>query len=70
MSPALPTLPDVQVLTAVYFSGELLPCLVTALTIARERSPRFAAALLVKQALAATFSSLTLAWIGPAVVAN
>ena len=51
-----------QVLTAVYLSGVLVPCLVTTLTIAREQSSLFAMKLLGRQAVAAvTFSSL-LAW--------
>jgi Fe2+ transport system protein B len=51
-----------QVLTGVYLAGVLLPCLVTALTIAREQSPRFALKLLARQAAAAIFFSLLLAW--------
>lgn len=51
-----------QILTAVYLAGVLVPCLVTALTIAREQSPRFVAKLLGRQALAATAFSLILAW--------
>jgi ferrous iron transport protein B len=42
-----------QILTAVYLAGVLTPCLVTALTIAREQSPRFAVALVLRQAVAA-----------------
>jgi Fe2+ transport system protein B len=55
-------LKPLQVLTAVYLSGVLLPCLVTALTISREMGPGFAVRLLVKQAAWATGFSLVLAW--------
>jgi len=58
---------DVQILTAVYLAGVLLPCLVTALTIARERSWRFAARLAGRQALAASLFALLLAWTGALV---
>ena len=51
-----------QVLTAVYLSGVLLPCLVTALTIGRELGRRFALKLMLRQALWATGFSLALAW--------
>ena len=51
-----------QVLTAVYLSGVLLPCLVTALTIGRELGRRFALKLMLRQALWATGFSLVLAW--------
>lgn len=51
-----------QILTAVYFAGVLLPCLVTALTIAREKSAKFALRLMARQAIAATFFALLLAW--------
>jgi len=57
-------LSPVQVLTAVYLAGVLLPCLVTALTISREMSARFAACLLARQAVAAVAFSLLLAWGG------
>jgi len=53
-----------QVLTAVYLAGVLLPCLVTALTIAREQSWRFAGKLLIRQALAASAFAAGLAWCG------
>jgi ferrous iron transport protein B len=51
-----------QILTAVYVAGVLLPCLVTALTIAREKSPKFALTLMARQALAAVIFGLVLAW--------
>jgi ferrous iron transport protein B len=53
-----------QVLTAVYLAGVLLPCLVTLLTIAREKSWRFALKLAGGQALAACLFSILLAWLG------
>ena len=53
-----------QVLTAVYLAGVLLPCLVTLLTIARERSVRFALTLAGRQMAAACIFALALAWLG------
>jgi Fe2+ transport system protein B len=53
-----------QVLTAVYLSGVLLPCIVTLVTIVREQSMRFALRLAVRQAAAAVIFSLVLAWVG------
>ncbi len=53
-----------QVMTAVYLAGVLLPCLVTALTIAREKSWRFAAGLLTRQAVAAGVFAALLGWGG------
>jgi Fe2+ transport system protein B len=58
------TLTALQLLTAVYLGGVLLPCLVTALTIAREQSIRLALKLMVRQAFAAVVFSLLLAWGG------
>ena len=60
----LSVLTPLQILTGVYLAGILLPCLVTALTIAREQSLRFAIALMGRQAIAATCFSLILAWGG------
>ncbi len=57
------SLTPLQALTGVYLAGVLLPCLVTALTIAREQSPRFALTLLAKQATAAVAFTLVLAWV-------
>lgn len=53
-----------QLLTGVYLAGVLLPCLVTAYTVAREQSWRYAAGLMARQALAALFFSALLAWGG------
>jgi len=44
-------LSPVQVLVVVYLAGVLLPCLVTALTVAREVSMRWAAAMMARQAV-------------------
>ena len=60
----LARLTPLQVLTGVYLAGVLLPCLVTLLTIMREKSSRFALLLLGKQAIAAIVFSLFLAWGG------
>lgn len=57
-------LSSIQVLTAVYLAGVLLPCLVTALTVARELSWRFAARLLARQTIAAVLFTFVLAWGG------
>jgi Fe2+ transport system protein B len=53
-----------QALTAVYLAGVLLPCLVTALTIARETGWRSMFRLLARQAAFATLFALMLAWGG------
>ncbi|MDV3352186.1 50S ribosome-binding GTPase [Leptothoe sp. LEGE 181152] len=53
-----------QILTGVYLAGVLLPCLVTALTIAREQSVQFAVRLMARQAIAAISFSMLLAWVG------
>ena len=57
-------LSPVQILTGVYLAGVLLPCLVTALTIAREQSPKFALRLMLRQAIAAIVFAFILAWGG------
>ena len=60
----LAVLTPLQILTGVYLAGVLLPCLVTALTIAREQSVRFAVGLMARQAIAAIAFSMLLAWGG------
>jgi ferrous iron transport protein B len=50
--------------TGVYLAGVLLPCLVTALTIAREQNARFALRMLMRQALGTVAFALLLAWGG------
>ena len=57
-------LSPVQILTGVYLAGVLLPCLVTALTIAREQVFKFALQLMMRQAIAAIVFALILAWGG------
>jgi Fe2+ transport system protein B len=57
-----------QLLTAVYLAGVLLPCLVTVITISRERSARLAARIVTRQATAAVAFTLLLAWAGRALV--
>ncbi|MGD1854977.1 MAG: nucleoside recognition domain-containing protein [Leptolyngbyaceae cyanobacterium] len=54
-------LTPLQILTGVYLAGVLLPCLVTALTIAREQSVRFAEGLIARQAIATVIFSVLLA---------
>ena len=53
-----------QILTAVYLAGVLLPCLVTMLTVAREMRARFAFKMIVRQASFAALFSLLIAWGG------
>jgi len=60
----LALLTPLQILTGVYLAGVLLPCLFTALTIAREQSVRFAMGLMARQAIAAIAFSMLLAWGG------
>ena len=64
----LAVLTPLQILTGVYLAGVLLPCLVTALTIAREQSVRFALGLMARQAIAAIVFSMLLAWGGAVLV--
>ena len=54
----------VQVLTAVYLAGVLLPCLVTLWTIAREFTWKYASRLCLKQIAGAAAFSLLLSWGG------
>lgn len=63
-SETLTQLAPLQILTGVYLAGVLFPCLVTALTIAREQSLLFALKLMGRQAIAAIVFSLVLAWGG------
>jgi Fe2+ transport system protein B len=53
-----------QVLTAVYLAGVLLPCLVTMLTVVREMRTRFAFKMIARQASFAALFSLLIAWGG------
>lgn len=67
--PALaPHLGPAQVLTATYLGGVLLPCLVTVITIARERSARIAFGLVWRQAAFALVAAWILARAGRAAL--
>lgn len=61
---AVAALSPVQVLVAVYLAGVLLPCLVTAVTIAREISTRYVVGMMARQAAAAVVFSFLVAWGG------
>jgi Fe2+ transport system protein B len=54
----------ISAIASIYLAGVLLPCLLTALTIAREQSLKFALGLMVRQATAAIIFTLILAWGG------
>ncbi|WP_159903681.1 nucleoside recognition domain-containing protein [Salinirussus salinus] len=64
LSATLSAMSPIQVLTAVYLAGVLLPCLVTAITVAKELSPRYAGRMLLRQAAAAIGFSLLIGWGG------
>ncbi|MFP8953777.1 hypothetical protein ACLI4Z_12530 [Natrialbaceae archaeon A-arb3/5] len=57
-------LSPVEVLVAVYLADILLPCLVTAFTVAREVSARLTVKMMARQVPAAIGSLITIAWIG------
>ena len=57
-------LSPVQVLVVVYLADVLLPRLVTAFTVAREVSPRWALIMMLRQAAAAIGFSLLIGWNG------
>ena len=59
---------SVQVLTAVYLAGVLLPCLVTVLTVVREMRPGFALKMVGRQAAFAVLFSLLIAWGGALIL--
>jgi ferrous iron transport protein B len=61
-------LDDAQLLAALVLAGALLPCLVTAVTIARERSRQVAARLLACQAAGALALTAVISWAGLLVV--
>ena len=52
-----------QLLVGVYLASVLLPCLVTALTIIREKSFRFVLKMMGRQALAACAFAMILGWL-------
>lgn len=60
----VPLATPIQVLTAVYLAGVLLPCLVTQVAVMREMSFGFAWRMAGRQMLAAIFFSLLIAWGG------
>ncbi|MEM0965329.1 MAG: nucleoside recognition domain-containing protein [Verrucomicrobiota bacterium] len=59
---------SVQILTAVYLAGVLLPCLVTVVTVAKEMTPKFAIRMVGRQAFFAALFSVGIAWIGRLLV--
>jgi Fe2+ transport system protein B len=65
---AVAALSPLEVLVAVYLAGVLLPCLVTAFTVAREVSAGYAAKLMARQAFAAVVFSAVIAWGGKLVL--
>ncbi|MFP9062580.1 nucleoside recognition domain-containing protein [Natrialbaceae archaeon A-chndr2] len=65
---AAASLSPVQVLIAVYLAGVLLPCLVTAFTVAREVSPRWALTMMARQAAAAIGFAIVIAWTGALIL--
>lgn len=65
---AVAALSPLEVLVAVYLAGVLLPCLVTAFTIGREVSARYALKLMARQAAAAVIFAAVLAWGGKLVL--
>jgi ferrous iron transport protein B len=58
------SLDPAQLLAALVMAGALVPCLVTALTIARERGRRIAGRLLLRQAVGALLLTAAVSWIG------
>lgn len=58
----------VQVLTAVYLAGVLLPCLVTILTVVRKMRPGFALKMVGRQACFAALFSMCIAWGGALLI--
>jgi len=65
---AVAALSPLEVLVAVYLAGLLLPCLVTAFTVAREVPARYALRLMARQAVAAVLFSLVIALGGRAIL--
>lgn len=58
----------VQVLTAVYLASVLLPCIVTALAVAREMRTSFAIKMIGRQACFAALFSIGIAWFGALLI--
>jgi ferrous iron transport protein B len=61
-------LDDLQLLAALVLASALLPCLVTALTVARERGASLAARLLGRQAATVVLLAAAISWLGAAVL--
>jgi ferrous iron transport protein B len=61
-------LDDLQLLAALVLASALLPCLVTALTVARERGASMAARLLGRQAATVVLLAAAISWLGAAVL--
>jgi len=61
-------LDDAQLLAALILAGALVPCLVTAFAIVRERSLDIAARLLGRQAVAALVLAGLVSWVGGALL--
>jgi ferrous iron transport protein B len=61
-------LDDAQLLAALVLASALLPCLVTALTIVRERGTALAARLVGRQAAAAVLLAGAISWLGAVVL--
>jgi ferrous iron transport protein B len=61
-------LDDAQLLAALVLAGALVPCLVTALTVARERGVALAGRLLARQAVLALGVAAAISWLGAAVL--
>jgi Fe2+ transport system protein B len=59
---------SVQVLTAVYLASVLLPCIVTALAIAKEMRTSFAIKMIGRQACFAALFSIGIAWFGALLI--
>ena len=60
----IPLETPIEILTAVYLAGVLLPCLVTVITVVREMRARFALKMVGQQIAYAALFSLGIAWFG------
>jgi ferrous iron transport protein B len=65
----LGALDGAQLLAALVLAGALVPCLVTSLTVARERGWRVTGRLLSRQAAGALLLAAAVAWLGRGVLA-
>lgn len=57
-----------QLLTGTYLAGVLLPCIVTAITIMKEKSVKLLLGVISRQFIAAVAFSLLLAWLSAALI--